>query len=277
MIRFAWETFKARPWYFIGIQLLISLISGGLSMLTDGIDMGLSALDLVALGSAVSAILSWIFQMMISLGTLRFYLKAHDDVHSLKFAEFGKMDNFWNYAFTYILYGLIVVAGFLLLVIPGIIWSYKYFFAPYLAAERGLGPIEALKESARLTNGNKWRMFVMFSVLAIVALCGLLALFVGLLVAIPVMTIAQIHLYRVSAQNLANGIPHPPLSKKEKWAGAGAFLILFLLGFVLTIALLAFANGLFRPLPSAEATGTATSTEEQMVRPGADPRLPNIE
>ena len=37
-IRFGWETFKRRPWFFVGTTLLILLVSALSNGLTSGID-----------------------------------------------------------------------------------------------------------------------------------------------------------------------------------------------------------------------------------------------
>jgi hypothetical protein len=50
----------------------------------------------------------------------------------------------------------------LLLVIPGIIKSYEYFFVPYLLAENpALSPARAAALSRRMTDGEKWNIFVL--------------------------------------------------------------------------------------------------------------------
>lgn len=55
---------------------------------------------------------------------------------------------------------LLIFAGVLLFVIPGIIFALRYSMADYLLATRPeLGPIEALRESRRLMKGNKERLF----------------------------------------------------------------------------------------------------------------------
>lgn len=94
------------------------------------------------------------------------------------------------------LLSFIVIGGFILLIIPGIIWSIKYRFTPYLIVEKGMGPLEALRESGRLTQGHKWNIFVLGLVLFLVNLLGVLALVIGLVVSIPVTAIAQVALYR---------------------------------------------------------------------------------
>jgi hypothetical protein len=37
-IRFGWETFKRRPWFFVGVTVVILLVSGLIEALTSGID-----------------------------------------------------------------------------------------------------------------------------------------------------------------------------------------------------------------------------------------------
>lgn len=94
-----------------------------------------------------------------------------------------------------ILMMLIILGGFILFIIPGVIFSIKYMFAPYLVADKGLGPIEALKESARMTDGVKWDIVGFLVATTMLAYLGILALFVGLLVTLPVATVAYILLY----------------------------------------------------------------------------------
>jgi uncharacterized membrane protein len=99
------------------------------------------------------------------------------------------------------LYTLIVIAGCFLLIVPGIIWSIKYQYAIYLAVDKGLGPMAALKASARLTNGLKWDVFAFGLVVQIVSMLGFLALIIGALWTFPLAVIAQSMYYRRLGQN----------------------------------------------------------------------------
>jgi uncharacterized membrane protein len=56
-----------------------------------------------------------------------------------------------------------------------------------------------LKESWRITNGNKWQLFLFGLVLIGLNLVGLLALVVGLLVTAPITWLAATHAYRTLA------------------------------------------------------------------------------
>jgi len=69
-------------------------------------------------------------------------------------------------------------------------------FVPYLVIDRGLGPIESMKESWRVTKGNKWQLFLLFLALIGINLLGVAALVVGLLVSVPITMLAAAHAYR---------------------------------------------------------------------------------
>lgn len=58
------------------------------------------------------------------------------------------------------LMGLFTFLWSLLLIVPGIIATYRYALTPYLLAEHPeMGVLDAIRESGRLMKGNKWRMF----------------------------------------------------------------------------------------------------------------------
>ncbi|MEB3231143.1 MAG: hypothetical protein VKJ64_09045 [Leptolyngbyaceae bacterium] len=57
-----------------------------------------------------------------------------------------------NFILVSILVGLIVFLGFLLLIIPGIILALKYSMVWQLVVDQGLGPLEAMEKSSRITS-----------------------------------------------------------------------------------------------------------------------------
>ncbi len=61
--------------------------------------------------------------------------------------------------------------GFLLLIIPGIIFACRLAFVPYLVMDKGLDPVAAIEKSWFMTRGHGWRIFGMY-VLAFVFLRG---------------------------------------------------------------------------------------------------------
>lgn len=56
-----------------------------------------------------------------------------------------------------------------------------------------------MKESWRITKGHKWQLLLLFLALLLVNLLGLLALFVGIFVSVPITMLAFAHAYRTLA------------------------------------------------------------------------------
>ncbi|MEK7595862.1 MAG: hypothetical protein AAB443_04745 [Patescibacteria group bacterium] len=75
-----------------------------------------------------------------------------------------------KYFFVSFVLALIVLGGFLLFVVPGVIWSLMFGLATYIVLFEDFGAIEALKESKRRTDGKKGKLvlrYVQFMVLMV--------------------------------------------------------------------------------------------------------------
>lgn len=96
----------------------------------------------------------------------------------------------------------IVFAGLLLFIYPGIVWSLKYLFAPYLAVDKGMTPKEALAASAKMTEGIKWDLVAYIGATAVLTYFGLLMFIVGFLVSAPVAMLSYAVLYTVALKRL---------------------------------------------------------------------------
>ncbi len=77
----------------------------------------------------------------------------------------------------------------LLLVIPGIIASYRYYMTPFILVENpGMTAREAIRESKELMKGNKWRLFCLgFSFIGWELLAGLVMWVAIMLTLAPMM------------------------------------------------------------------------------------------
>jgi uncharacterized membrane protein len=194
-LRFGWETFKRRPWFFVGSTFVILLASGLINAFTSGIDAAIagSAGEPSIIGTVVNLGLG----TLISMGATAFYLAAHDNPDTADLSLLWHPRPFWRYLGASILLSLAVAIGFVLLIVPGIIFGLMFMFATFIVIERELGPIDAMNESHRLTRGHKWQLFGFVLLLVLVNLLGLLALLVGIFVSIPVSTLAFVHAYRV--------------------------------------------------------------------------------
>jgi uncharacterized membrane protein len=77
----------------------------------------------------------------------------------------------------------IVGIGFILLIVPGIIFACRLAFVRYLVMDKGLDPVAAIEKSWFMTRGHGWRIFGMYVLTFVMFICGLvLLIFPGLFV-----------------------------------------------------------------------------------------------
>ena len=93
------------------------------------------------------------------------------------------------------LMGLYTLLWTLLFIIPGLIKTYSYAMTPYILAENpGMTATDAITESRRIMDGNKWRLFCLgFSFIGWGLLCAaptLIALFIVSRIAIETQNLA---------------------------------------------------------------------------------------
>ncbi len=206
-VRYGWETFKKRPWFFVGSSVVIFvayMIVGGI---TSGIDSVLGATPEEP--SLIGGLVNFALSTLIGMGVVAFYLAAHDNPETVELSALWHPQPFWKFLAASILVGLAVGIGFVLLIVPGLIAAVLFMFTTFIVIDRGLGPIEAMKESMRIGSGHRWTLLGLIAVLMLIVIAGLLALFVGVLVAMPVSTLAFVHAYRVLSRR-AGAAPVAP-------------------------------------------------------------------
>ncbi len=195
-IRFGWETFKKRPWFLILATILYMTLIWVSGLIATVIAQLIAATAGAGVAGLASFFISLALGMLVGMGWIAFFIKAHDDIASAKLSDLWHPRKFWSYVGVSILFGIIVLIGFILLIVPGFIALTAFMFAPYFVIDKGLGPIEALKASARITKGNRLRVLGLIAAVALVSLLGAIAFLIGLLVAIPLAAIGNLEAYR---------------------------------------------------------------------------------
>ena len=198
-VSFGWETFKRRPWFFVGASVVVAIVYLIAGSIIGGIDAALtgSPKDPSLLGSVLNLGVS----TLLNMGVSAFYLNAHDNPDTVELSSLWHPQPFWKFLGATILTGLAIILGLVLLIVPGIIFMLMFMFVMFIVIDRELGPVEAMKESARITRGYKWPLLGFVLVLALINVVGLLALVVGLLVTVPVTSLAFAHAYRALTAN----------------------------------------------------------------------------
>jgi len=189
-IRFGWTTTKNNLGFFIGLLIVIGLFYFVSDFIIELIK------DEALILSSIMSIVFWVLDMVIQMGLIRISLRFCDNEKG-EFADlFSCFPLFFKYLFGSILYGLIVVGGMILLIIPGIIWGIKFQFFSCFIVDKGVGPIEALKRSSAITKGAKWDLFLFNLLLVLINLLGAICLLIGLFVTIPTTMVAWAFVYR---------------------------------------------------------------------------------
>lgn len=101
-----------------------------------------------------------------------------------------------SYIIASLIFTVMFGIGLLLLIIPGLIVAVVFGLYGWALVDKGLGPIESLRESSRLTAGHRGQLFLF--VLAAIGLniLGLFALIIGVLITSAITLIAAGHVYR---------------------------------------------------------------------------------
>jgi uncharacterized membrane protein len=189
----SWELLKNNFWFIVGLQAIIFAI-GIFPEVMNWLFTNNSAMETVLLAVGI---IFFILQLIANIGMVRIFLDLHDKKENIQVTDLlSGVNYFFEYVLAAIVYNVIVFIGFLLFIIPGIIWSIKYQFFTYLIVDKRMSPMQALKESARITQGQKMDLFLFSCVAIVLNLAGALALGVGLLITMPLTSLALAHIFR---------------------------------------------------------------------------------
>jgi len=152
-----------------------------------------------ATGFSILGVLAFIYSILISnpisYGVSFAYLKAaRGDKLEIK-DMFAAFKTYLNAVLAALLVGIIVLIGFVLVIVPGIIFACKLAFTPYLVVDRKMEVIEAVKESWRMTNGYAWKVFLIALLAIPIFIAGLICLGVGVIVSYMWVSAAFASLY----------------------------------------------------------------------------------
>ena len=175
----AWELVKKNLGLFVGYTLVYFLIS-----------------VVLALIPFIGSIASLVISPSLMIG---YYIVA-DKLHRNEQATFNNFfDGFSKLGdlfLVYLVYCLFIIGGLLLLIIPGIYLAVAYAFALPLVWFMYNGSVLDTLKTSRIIVSKQWFSFLGFYILAfLIALLGLICLGAGIVIAIPVISVAQYYLF----------------------------------------------------------------------------------
>ena len=199
---YAWKKFTENvgPFILLVLGVFVALIVVGLitqvlifpTISSDDSSVGI----LFFVAVAVSFFLQFVVGFAVQAGVFRAGLGVTQG-RTPSFSMFTDGTNFGAYILTVIVVGLGAFVGYLLCIIPGIIWLFFTVFAPLRALDKGEGPGDAIKGSIDMVRDNLGQVFLVILVSYLIYLAGALLCGIGLLVSIPVALIMICWSYRV--------------------------------------------------------------------------------
>ena len=188
----SWEKTKKNFWFF---AVILVLYFGIIIFITVILNIIKRKFGLGSDTEFIIQMVQIIIQCWLSIGLIIVTLKiVNNDSYSIS-DLFQGGQYLASYLGATLLYFFILIAGIILLVIPGVIWGIRFSFYPYFIIDKKMKAIDALKESSKVTNGIKWDLFAIDIILNIIGLLGIFALGIGLFWAFPVICIASALLY----------------------------------------------------------------------------------
>lgn len=197
VLGYGWKTSINNIWFFIPMLLIPLVINIVLSYAVGAFTAGMND-SFKGIFNIVVSLASWILGIEFGFAQLVLYLKFVDRKKPALEELFSYFNVYflWGYLAISLVYGLLIAVGLVLFIVPGIYFATKYWFALYIFIDKRKGIMESFTQSAKLTEGIKLKLFLLGILQQLIIAAGLLALLVGLFVAIPINALSDFYLYR---------------------------------------------------------------------------------
>ncbi|WP_444928899.1 hypothetical protein ACJJIF_13645 [Microbulbifer sp. SSSA002] len=167
----------------IAITIVATLVTGGTAAFSSGSSSG-------PVAEILSQLIVTFAGAPLAVGMTMIGIKIARDEQTSGTEVFAHFDKIVPLGFATILMYLLIAVGLILLIIPGIYLMIAYLLAMPLIADRNLSPWEALETSRKAITKN-WFAFLGFViVITLIFIAGGIALLIGLIWAVPLVSIA---------------------------------------------------------------------------------------
>jgi hypothetical protein len=189
---YGWKKFQE----FLGI-IIIAAVVYLLGVLVFGFigNIIASTIDDGLFGSLISGFINLLVSSIVSIVLIRATL-AIVDGKPLDSASIFSGDQLGEYIIGSLIFSAIALVGYILCIIPGIIFTFLAWFWGYFLLDKKLSPVDSIKASIEMVRQHVgtllgWAVAAFFALLV-----GFLLCCVGTLVAAPVVYIGTAYLYR---------------------------------------------------------------------------------
>lgn len=122
---------------------------------------------------------------VIKYGEKYLFLKAmREEEFEIRDLFDGFSGMYGNIILTNLIVFAMVVFGFIMLIIPGIILACRLAFVPYILMDQKLEPMQAVEKSWQMTRGHGWEIFFMGIISFFLIIGGIICLIAGVFISI---------------------------------------------------------------------------------------------
>jgi hypothetical protein len=208
-IRYGWKGFVANVGPFLLLGVLAVVVPGVISFAGSMVNAGGSALaDRTSSGVGVGfgltgGLVGFVFSIAAQVVSLFFAaasIRGALDVTEGRRVDLGAAFSRWDrgqVVFLAILLAVATMVGFVLCILPGLVVLFFTWYSNYFVVGNGQTAVEAIRSSFRFTADHLGNLILLFLLAVVIALVGACLCGVGLLVAMPVVTIAAAYTFRV--------------------------------------------------------------------------------
>ncbi len=137
----------------------------------------------------------FIFAQVVGAGLIRASLGVTEG-RPFKTSEVFKFTNLGPVIITALIIGAGIMVGYVLCIVPAIIFAFLTQYALYFLIDKNLSPMDSIKASVNLVKDNLGTTVIWYLVSALIIFVGELLCGVGLLVAIPVVLVGTAYTYK---------------------------------------------------------------------------------
>lgn len=189
IFRHAWDTWKNNLALVVGASVIAFAISIALSIIAGLTEVGLQDNGRPTVASTTAAVIfnivGNIIQIFLGIGEVRLLcalLRGQPGEISMLFSG---GERFLPTLGVSLLFGLMLLGGFLLLIVPGVIILFKFWPCYYLVIDRSVPVMKSFGLASETTRGNSLNSFLIFLSAIGIGLLGVLACVVGTVFAQP--------------------------------------------------------------------------------------------
>lgn len=163
-----------------------------------------------------SLLYTLMFLPVIRYGEKYLFLKAmRGEEADLKLLFDGFRDKYFNIVLANLIVFALIMIGFVMLIIPGIIIACRLVFVPYLVMDKNMEPMKAVEKSWYMSRGHGWTVFFMAIISFFLIIGGIIMLIFGVLISIMWIHAAFASLYQSLLNQTDEDNPIPILGVNE--------------------------------------------------------------